>query len=116
MKGCSVLLGGFLAIVTSVAFAADPDFKDYTFTPVFTGINHEPVPQEHSNSMMDKAREQALKGKSISSVITSSTCSLVAAVLFAATCWMLARGRLSAGCRTHTKATRSIRPSCLTAD
>ena len=63
MKGCSVLLGGLLAITTSVAFAADPDFKDYTVTPVFTGINHEPVPQEHSNPMMDMDRAQALKRK-----------------------------------------------------
>ncbi|PAW53412.1 hypothetical protein CKQ80_14495 [Pseudomonas moraviensis] len=63
MKGCSVLLGGLLAITTSVAFPADPDFKDYTVTPVFTGINHEPVPQEHSNPMMDMDRAQALKGK-----------------------------------------------------
>ncbi|WP_192552579.1 hypothetical protein [Pseudomonas sp. IzPS59] len=63
MKGCSVLLGGFLAIVTSVAFAADPDFKDYTVTPEFTGINHEPVSQEHSNPRMDKDRAQALKRK-----------------------------------------------------
>ena len=63
MKGCSVLLGGLLAIVASVAFAADPDFKDYTVTPEFTGINHEPVSQEHSNPRMDKDRAQALKRK-----------------------------------------------------
>lgn len=63
MKGCSVLLGGLLATVASVAFAADPDFKDYTVTPEFTGINHEPVSQEHSNPRMDKDRAQALKRK-----------------------------------------------------
>lgn len=63
MKGCSVLLGGLLAIATSVAFAADPDFKDYSVTPVFSGANHEPVPQENSNAMIDQARAQALKGK-----------------------------------------------------
>ena len=63
MKGCSVLLGGLLAIATSMAFAADPDFKDYTVTPVFTGANHEPVPQENGNAMMDQARARALKGK-----------------------------------------------------
>ncbi len=63
MKGCSVLLGGLLAIATSVTYAANPAFKDYTVSPVFAGTNHEPVPQEHSNSMMDKARAQALKGK-----------------------------------------------------
>ncbi|WP_225929801.1 hypothetical protein [Pseudomonas botevensis] len=60
MKGCSVLLGGLLAIVTSVAFAADPDFKDYTVTSVFIGINHEPMPQEHNNPIMDNGREQAI--------------------------------------------------------
>lgn len=63
MKGCSVLLGGLLAIATSVAFAADPDFKDYSVTPVFSGANHELVPQENSNPMMDQVRAQALKGK-----------------------------------------------------
>lgn len=63
MKGCSVLLGSLLAIATSVAYAANPAFKDYTVTAVFTGINHEPVPQEHSNPRMDKDRAQALKGK-----------------------------------------------------
>ena len=63
MKGCSVLLGGLLAIATSVAFAADPDFKDYSVTPVFSGANHELVSQENSNPMMDQVRAQALKGK-----------------------------------------------------
>ena len=63
MKGSSVLLGSLLAIATSVAYAANPAFKDYTVSPEFTGINHEPVPQEHSSPIMDKAREQALKGK-----------------------------------------------------
>jgi len=95
-----------LAIATSVAFAADPDFKDYTVTPVFTGINHEPVPQEHSNPMMDMDRAQALKGKVNFAVTTSCTESVVVAVPFAAKCWMRARGRLSADCRTHTTAMR----------
>lgn len=63
MKGCSVLLGGFLAIAASVAYAANPAFKDYTVTPVFTGPHHELVQQEHSNPMMDKDRAQAIKGK-----------------------------------------------------
>lgn len=63
MKGHSVLLGGLFAVFASLAFAADPDFKDYTVTPVFTGAHHEPVPQEYSNPLMDKARAQALKGK-----------------------------------------------------
>ncbi|WP_192559302.1 hypothetical protein [Pseudomonas allokribbensis] len=63
MKGCSVLLGSLLAIATSVAYAANPAFKDYTVSPVFAGTNHEPVPQEHSNPRMDKDRAQALKRK-----------------------------------------------------
>lgn len=63
MKEYSILLGSLLVIATSVAYAANPAFKDYTVTPVFTGINHEPVSQEHSNPMMDKDRAQALKGK-----------------------------------------------------
>lgn len=46
-----------------MAFAADPAFKDYTVTPVFTGPNHKLVPQENSSPMMDQARVQALKGK-----------------------------------------------------
>lgn len=58
-----MLLGGLLAIVTSVAFAADPNFKDYTVTPVFTDTNHEPVLRENSNATIDHARAQALKGK-----------------------------------------------------
>ncbi|MDI2141228.1 MULTISPECIES: hypothetical protein [unclassified Pseudomonas] len=63
MKEYSILLGSLLVIATSVAYAANPTFKDYIVTPVFTGTNHEPVLQEHSNSMMDKARAHALKGK-----------------------------------------------------
>ncbi|WP_170929369.1 MULTISPECIES: hypothetical protein [unclassified Pseudomonas] len=63
MKEYSILLGSLLVIATSVAYAANPAFKDYTVTPVFTGINHEPVSQEHSNPMMDKDRAQVLKGK-----------------------------------------------------
>jgi hypothetical protein len=63
VKEYSILIGSLLVIATSVAYAANPAFKDYTVTPVFTGINHEPVSQEHSNPMMDKDRAQALKGK-----------------------------------------------------
>lgn len=63
--GClqGLLLGSLLALFASLVFAADPDFKDYTVTPVFTGQHHQPVPQENSNPQMDKARAQALKGK-----------------------------------------------------
>ena len=63
MKGFLVLLGSLLLAVSSTAFAADPDFKDYTVTPVFTGTHHAMVPQENSNPVMDQARAQALKGK-----------------------------------------------------
>ncbi|WP_285418962.1 hypothetical protein [Pseudomonas sp. efr-133-TYG-5] len=52
-----------MAIATSVAFAADPDFKDYTVTPVFTGPHHELLPQADSNATINQARAQALKGK-----------------------------------------------------
>ncbi|MFJ7315930.1 hypothetical protein ACIQVE_24840 [Pseudomonas sp. NPDC098747] len=63
MKGFSILLGSVLLAIASLAFAADPDFKGYTVTPVFTGTHHELVPQENSNPMMDQARSRALKGK-----------------------------------------------------
>ena len=63
MKGFSVLLGSLILAAASMAFAADPTFKDYTITPVFTGSNHKLVPQENSSPMMDQARAQALKGK-----------------------------------------------------
>ncbi|MBK5509311.1 hypothetical protein JFT91_05155 [Pseudomonas sp. TH08] len=46
-----------------MAFAADPDFKDYTVTPVFTGTHPALVPQENSNPVIDSARAKALKGK-----------------------------------------------------
>jgi hypothetical protein len=57
------LAGSLLAISTSMAFAADPDFKDFSVTPVFTGPNHDPVPQEQSNPVMDGERAKALQGK-----------------------------------------------------
>ncbi|MCR8934035.1 MULTISPECIES: hypothetical protein [unclassified Pseudomonas] len=63
MKGFSVLLGSLILAAASMAFAADPAFKDYTVTPVFTGPNHKLVRQENSSPMMDQARVQALKGK-----------------------------------------------------
>ena len=63
MKGFAALLGSLILVVTSMASAADPDFKDYTATPVFTGTNHALVPQENSNPVMDQARAKALKGK-----------------------------------------------------
>lgn len=63
MKGLSVLFGGVLLVATSLAFAADPTFKDFSVTPVFTGANHELVPQENSSPMMEAARVQALQGK-----------------------------------------------------
>lgn len=63
MKGFSVLLGSLILAAASMTFAADPTFKDYTITPVFTGPNHKLVPQENSSPMMDLARVQALKGK-----------------------------------------------------
>ncbi|MBP5943954.1 MULTISPECIES: hypothetical protein [unclassified Pseudomonas] len=46
-----------------MASAADPAFKDYTVTPVFTGASHKLVPQENSSPMMDQTRVLALKGK-----------------------------------------------------
>jgi hypothetical protein len=61
VKGFSVLLGSLILAAASMAFAADPAFKDYTVTPVFTGPNHKLVPQENSSPMMDQARVQALK-------------------------------------------------------
>ncbi|VVO57189.1 hypothetical protein PS732_00625 [Pseudomonas fluorescens] len=63
MKGFSALLGSLILAATSMAFAADPDFKDYPVTPVFTGTHHALVPQENSNPVMDSARSKALKGK-----------------------------------------------------
>ncbi|PCM50280.1 hypothetical protein CP335_06900 [Pseudomonas fluorescens] len=63
MNWLSLVAGSLLAISTAMAFAADPTFKDYTVTPVFTGPNHKLVPQENSSPMMDQARAQALKGK-----------------------------------------------------
>jgi hypothetical protein len=63
MKGFPALLGSLILVVTSMASAADPDFKDYTATPVFTGTHHALVPQENSNPVMDQARAKALKGK-----------------------------------------------------
>ena len=63
MKGFPVLLGSLILAAASMAFAADPAFKDYTVTPVFTGPNHKLVRQENSSPMMDQARVQALKGK-----------------------------------------------------
>lgn len=63
MKGFLVLLGSLLLAVSSMAFAADPDFKDYTVTPVFTGTHPALVPQENSNPVIDSARAKALKGK-----------------------------------------------------
>lgn len=63
MKGLSILLGCILAGATSLSFAADPSFTDFTITEVFAGPNHAPVPQENSNQWMDEARAQALAGK-----------------------------------------------------
>lgn len=63
MKGFLVLLGSLLLAISSMAFAADPDFKDYTVTPVFTGTHPALVPQENSSPVMEQARAQALKGK-----------------------------------------------------
>lgn len=63
MKGFSVLLGTLILAAASMAFAADPTFKNFTVTPVFTGTHHELVPQENSNPVMDQARAKALKGK-----------------------------------------------------
>lgn len=63
MKGFSVLLSGFLLAATSMAFAADPAFKDFSVSPMFSGANHEPVPQENSSPMIERARAQALQGK-----------------------------------------------------
>lgn len=63
MKGFSIVLGSLLSAATSMAFAADPDFKDYAVTPVFSGPNHEPVQQEQSNAVMDSTRARALQGK-----------------------------------------------------
>ncbi|MHC8369290.1 hypothetical protein ACYZT2_00380 [Pseudomonas sp. MDT1-85] len=63
MKGFFVLFAGLLAASTSLAFGADPAFKDYSVTPVFSGANHELVPQETSSPTMDSARTKALQGK-----------------------------------------------------
>ena len=63
MKGFSLLLGSLILAAASMTSAADPAFKDYTVTPVFTGPSHKLVPQENSSPMMDQARVQALKGK-----------------------------------------------------
>ncbi|YAF69782.1 hypothetical protein NE357_28305 [Pseudomonas sp. G7(2022)] len=61
MKGFSIVLGSLLSAATSIAFAADPDFKDYTVTPVFSGPNHEPVQQEQSNPGEGPARQGQLR-------------------------------------------------------
>ena len=63
MKGFSVLVGSLLLATASIAFAADPDFKDYPVAPIFSGSHHALVPQENSNPVMDQARAKALKGK-----------------------------------------------------
>lgn len=63
MKGFLVLLGSLIWVASSMAFAADPDFKDYTVSSVFTGTHPALVPQENSNPVMDSARAKALKGK-----------------------------------------------------
>ena len=63
MKGFSVLVGSLLLATASIAFAADPDFKDYPVAPIFSGPHHALVPQENSNPVMDQARAKALKGK-----------------------------------------------------
>ncbi|MEG2797092.1 MAG: hypothetical protein RR958_20845 [Pseudomonas sp.] len=63
MKGFSVLLGSLLTLVSALTFAANPDFEDYPASPVFTGANHAPVPQENTSPKMEQARAQALRGK-----------------------------------------------------
>ena len=63
MKGLPALLGSLILVVTFMASAADPAFKDYPVTPIFTGTHHALVPQENSNPVMDQARAKALKGK-----------------------------------------------------
>jgi len=63
VKGLSMLMGGLLTIAATQCFAADPAFKDFSITDVFTGPNHALVPQENSNQWMDEARSQALAGQ-----------------------------------------------------
>ena len=63
MKGFSLLLGSLLLAATSMASAADPAFKDYRVASVFPGPNHEPVPQEQNNPVMESDRAKALQGK-----------------------------------------------------
>jgi hypothetical protein len=63
VKGSSFVLGILIFTAASMAFAAEPTFKNYTVTPVFTGPNHKLVPQENSSPTTDQARVQALQGK-----------------------------------------------------
>lgn len=63
LKGFSIVLGSLILTAASMTSAADPAFKDYTVTPVFTGPNHKLVPQENSSPMMDQGRVQALQDK-----------------------------------------------------
>jgi hypothetical protein len=63
VKGFAILFASLLAASTSLAFAAEPGFKEYSVTPVFTGTHHELVPQENSSPAMDSARAKALQGK-----------------------------------------------------
>lgn len=59
----AILFASLLAASTSLVFAAEPDFKEYSVTPVFAGTHHELVPQENSSPAMDSARAKALQGK-----------------------------------------------------
>ncbi|WP_347928363.1 hypothetical protein [Pseudomonas helvetica] len=63
MKGFSALFGGFLAISTSLCFAADLKFEDFKVAEVFTGQNHALLPVENSSPLWDEYRAQAITRK-----------------------------------------------------
>jgi hypothetical protein len=63
VKGLSVLFGGFLAISTSLCFAADLKFEDFKAAEVFTGQNHALLPVENSSPLWDEYRAQAITRK-----------------------------------------------------
>lgn len=109
MKGFAILFASLLAASTSLAFGAEPDFKDYSVTPVFTGTHHELVPQENSSPTMGSARAKALQGKVnfaghyILHRLGCGGSAICGEVLNVRT--------LSSGCRMHTTAAFSICPT-----
>ncbi|MGE8179171.1 hypothetical protein [Pseudomonas fluorescens] len=63
MKGFSALFGSFLAISTSLCFAADLKFEDFKVAEVFSGQNHALLPVENSSPLWDENRVQAITRK-----------------------------------------------------